>query len=274
MGPARQAVAHLPRPTLSTRRASRSGWHRRRTVPFPMRRIPRFLMALLVPAAILGAIVSAAGARGASSRLHGHGWPVGEELGFPSPSRRRRRHRRKAGRRRLRSPSGTSDRAPTTRSRAAVVATSRSCPITDDGLTAFVLAPVFGESRRPPAPPRRLAHDALALRRVDAAPSAHEQPGRQLRPLRLPNPYTAYTRADWHPGIGIWQYDSAGLGAPLTTVEAMDAGVVAGEVARRCRVDTAPPPAPTSNKGRGRAPGARLVVEHGGPRHASGSSAR
>ena len=36
------------------------------------------------------------------------------------------------------------------------------------------------------------------------------------------NPNTAYQRAYWHPGIGIWQYDSAGLGAPLTTVEAMD----------------------------------------------------
>ena len=45
------------------------------------------------------------------------------------------------------------------------------------------------------------------------------------------DPHTAYPRAYWHPGIGIWQYDSAGLGAPLTTIEAMDVRVVAGDVA-------------------------------------------
>ena len=42
------------------------------------------------------------------------------------------------------------------------------------------------------------------------------------------NPSTPYQRAYWHPGVGIWQYDSAGLGAPFTAIESMRVSTVAG----------------------------------------------
>ncbi len=46
------------------------------------------------------------------------------------------------------------------------------------------------------------------------------------------DPYTAYTRAYWHPGIGIYQYDSAGVGAPYTAIERMDVRTVSADVAK------------------------------------------
>ncbi|MGQ0832710.1 MAG: FG-GAP repeat domain-containing protein [Microthrixaceae bacterium] len=47
------------------------------------------------------------------------------------------------------------------------------------------------------------------------------------------NPSTTYPRAFWHPGIGIWQYDSAGVGAPFTAAERIDVSAVARDVASR-----------------------------------------
>ena len=44
----------------------------------------------------------------------------------------------------------------------------------------------------------------------------------------IPDPVQAGVLA---PGLGIWQYDTAGLGAPLTTIEAMDVRVIAGRIA-------------------------------------------
>ena len=115
----------------------------------------------------------------------------------------------------------------------AAAATPRSCAISDNGLAALILAPVFKESSA--ATTATSSPSPMTLSRYDewsgvygTTTSADSNYG--LYAFR--NPYTAYPRAYWNPGIGIWQYDSAGLGAPLTTVEAMDVRVVAAEVAR------------------------------------------
>jgi hypothetical protein len=44
------------------------------------------------------------------------------------------------------------------------------------------------------------------------------------------DPSTPYKRAYWHPGIGIWQYDTAGVGAPFTAIERIDVSIVAADV--------------------------------------------
>lgn len=117
--------------------------------------------------------------------------------------------------------------------RASVAATSRRCTISDDGLTALVLAPVFKESSAATTP--ATAPSPMTLSRYDEwsgtfGTSNNRDANYGLYAFRTPS--TPYQRAFWHPGIGIWQYDSAGLGAPLTTIEAMDAGRVAADVAR------------------------------------------
>jgi hypothetical protein len=117
--------------------------------------------------------------------------------------------------------------------RAAVADTSRTCPITNDGLAALALAPVFKESSAATTP--TTAPAPMTLSRYDewtgtVSTTNNRDANYGLYAFR--NPLTPYPRAFWHPGIGIWQYDSAGLGAPLTTIEAMDAGVVAADVAR------------------------------------------
>jgi hypothetical protein len=45
------------------------------------------------------------------------------------------------------------------------------------------------------------------------------------------DPSTAYARAYWTPGVGVFQYDSAGVGAPFTAAELMDVQYIAGDVA-------------------------------------------
>ena len=116
--------------------------------------------------------------------------------------------------------------------RASVVAITRPCTISDDGLTALVLAPVFKESSAATMP--STAPSPMTLSRYDewnGTYSTSGTPSNNYGLYAFRNPYTAYSRAFWHPGIGIWQYDTAGLGAPLTTVEAMDVGVVAAKAA-------------------------------------------
>ncbi len=116
--------------------------------------------------------------------------------------------------------------------RSSVSATTRSCPITDDGLTALALAPVFKESSA--ATTAETAPAPMTLSRYDEWSGTYGTTNNQDANYGLyafRNPNTSYLRAFWHPGIGVWQYDSAGLGAPLTTVEAMDTGVVAANVA-------------------------------------------
>ena len=38
-------------------------------------------------------------------------------------------------------------------------------------------------------------------------------------------------RAFWHPGVGMWQFDSAGLGAPFTAAQRIDTYVVSAQAA-------------------------------------------
>src|SRR4029453_9829135 len=45
------------------------------------------------------------------------------------------------------------------------------------------------------------------------------------------DPNTPYKRAYWTPGVGIFQYDVAGVGKPFTAAEMMNVQYVAGDVA-------------------------------------------
>jgi hypothetical protein len=117
--------------------------------------------------------------------------------------------------------------------RDAVASTSRACTISNDGLTALVMAPVFAESSA--ATTASTAPSPMTLSRYDewngVVSTSMGTPENNYGLYAFRNPRTSYRRAFWHPGLGIWQYDTAGLGAPLTTVEAMDVRVVAGAVA-------------------------------------------
>jgi hypothetical protein len=88
---------------------------------------------------------------------------------------------------------------PYTDVREAAERTDRSCTISDDGLAALVLAatwPETGAGTGPPSP--------MTLSRYDTASSLYFES----------NPSSPYRRAFWHAGVGMWQFDSAGLGAP------------------------------------------------------------
>ncbi|MCU1371992.1 MAG: hypothetical protein JWO77_3186 [Ilumatobacteraceae bacterium] len=117
--------------------------------------------------------------------------------------------------------------------RASASATSRSCTISDDGLTAMVVAPVFKESSAAVSP--STAPAPMTLSRYDEwngtyATTSNQSANYGLYAFR--NPDTAYKRAFWHPGIGIWQYDSAGVGAPFTAIERMDVRTTSADVAK------------------------------------------
>jgi hypothetical protein len=195
-----------------------------------MRRIPRSLAALFVLASFVGGAVSPVGAQELPPGFT-DGVPVGAE---PEPG---------AGTAAPATQPSSAETAATTQRyfgdgayaavRTAVAATSRPCTISNDGLTALVLAPVFKESSAATTPSS--APSPMTLSRYDewtgiTGTTNNRDANYGLYAFR--NPYTPYQRAYWHPGIGIWQYDSAGLGAPLTTIEAMDVGTVAGDVAR------------------------------------------
>ena len=129
-------------------------------------------------------------------------------------------------------------RGPYEALRAAVTATARPCSLSDDGLTALALAPVFGESSAATTP--STAPSPMTLSRYNEWTGSYPPPlGSATDTNRNANyglyafrdPTTSYRRAYWNPGIGIWQYDSAGVGAPFTTIEAMDVGVVGADVA-------------------------------------------
>jgi hypothetical protein len=128
--------------------------------------------------------------------------------------------------------------------RAAVAAVPRACELSDDELTALVMAPVFKEVSQAQTPDA--APSPMTLSRWDewtgvAAGNNNMNANYGLYPFR--DPYgTPYPRAYWTPGIGIFQYDSAGVGAPFTAAELIDVKYVAGDVAagmagRYCAAD-------------------------------------
>ena len=191
-----------------------------------MRRTRRFL---LTSCLLVAAIVMEVAPAGAEDLPPGFtdGRPVGEELGGPPTASR------PAG-----GPAAVTQRYFGAEAFAAVQAsateTARTCPITDDGMTALVLAPVFKESSA--ATTAATAPAPMTLSRYDewngVFSDSQGTPENNYGLYAFRDPATSYPRAFWHPGIGIWQYDTAGLGAPLTTIESMDVGTVAADVAR------------------------------------------
>ena len=121
--------------------------------------------------------------------------------------------------------------------RQAVAATSRSCALSDDGLTAMAMAPIFKESSAAttaasaPAPMTLSRHDEwTGIYPTSAATESNSNSNYSLYAFRDPD--TSAVRAYWHPGVGIWQYDGSGLGAPFTAAEVIDVRTVAADVAR------------------------------------------
>lgn len=116
--------------------------------------------------------------------------------------------------------------------RAAVAATPRSCALSDDELTALVMAPVFKEVSMAETP--EAAPSPMTLSRWDewsgrASGSNNLNANYGLYAFR--DPATPYKRAYWTPGIGIFQYDVAGVGKPYTAAEMMNVQFIAGDVA-------------------------------------------
>ncbi|HEU0170297.1 MAG TPA: hypothetical protein VFR26_02575 [Acidimicrobiales bacterium] len=116
--------------------------------------------------------------------------------------------------------------------RAAVAATPRSCALSDDELTALVMAPIFKEVSMAETP--ETAPSPMTLSRWDEwsgrwSGSNNLNANYGLYAFRDPN--TPYKRAFWTPGIGIFQYDVAGVGKPFTAAEMMNVQFIAGDVA-------------------------------------------
>lgn len=117
--------------------------------------------------------------------------------------------------------------------RAAVAATPRSCDLSDDTLTALVMAPIFKEVSMAETPDA--APSPMTLSRWDewtgkVSGSNNLNANYGLYPHRDPHG-TPYKRAFWTPGIGIFQYDVAGVGAPFTAAELVNVEFVARTVA-------------------------------------------
>jgi hypothetical protein len=116
--------------------------------------------------------------------------------------------------------------------RAAVAATPRSCALSDDELTALVMAPIFKEVSMAETP--ETAPSPMTLSRWDEwsgrwSGSNNLNANYGLYAFRDPN--TPYKRAYWTPGVGIFQYDVAGVGKPFTAAEMMNVQFIAGDVA-------------------------------------------
>ena len=121
-------------------------------------------------------------------------------------------------------------------------ATPKPCSITNQDLVALVFAPMFKESSAATSP--SAVGSPMTLSRADEWTTGVYSTATNLDAnyglYEARNPNTAYQRAYWHPGIGLWQYDSAGVGAPFTAVERMDVRVVGvdvvdGMLGRYCR---------------------------------------
>ncbi|MGH9112108.1 MAG: hypothetical protein ACRDZN_07420 [Acidimicrobiales bacterium] len=117
--------------------------------------------------------------------------------------------------------------------RRAVGETPRRCAITDNDLTAMVMAPVFKEvsmAETPDAVP-----SPMTLSRYDewtGVRSGSSNLNANYGLYAFWDPYgTPYKRAYWAPGIGVFQYDPAGVGAPFTAAELINVEFIAKDVA-------------------------------------------
>ena len=149
-------------------------------------------------------------------------------------------------------PDGKANNAPVTKYfgqgpweaiNAATEATTRCTGLSAPGLTALVVSPIFKESSAATRPTS--APSPMTLSRYDewnGVMSTTTNVSANYGLYAFRDPYTAYTRAYWHPGIGIFQYDSAGVGAPYTAIERMDVRIVAADVARGMAARYCAPP--------------------------------
>lgn len=125
-------------------------------------------------------------------------------------------------------------------------ATPKCAGLSASGLAALMVAPVFKESSA--ATKASTLPSPMTLSRYDEwngvyATTDNRSANYGLYAFR--NPKTGWVRAYWHPGIGMWQYDSAGVGAPFTAIESMDVRVVAVDVAKGMAIRYCTP-SPTS----------------------------
>jgi len=95
-------------------------------------------------------------------------------------------------------------------------AEERRCGLTTNKLAALMLAPTYPETGAPSG----RAPSPMTLSRWDNQPGLHSFATVSGQP-----------RAFWHPGVGMWQFDSAGLGAPFTAAQRIDTYVVAAQTA-------------------------------------------
>lgn len=92
----------------------------------------------------------------------------------------------------------------------------RRCGLTTNKLAALMLAPTYPETGTPSGQ----APSPMTLSRWDPQPGLHSF-----------GTVAGEPRAFWHPGVGMWQFDSAGLGAPFTAAQRIDTYVVAAQTA-------------------------------------------
>lgn len=95
-------------------------------------------------------------------------------------------------------------------------AEERRCGLTTNRLAALMLAPTYPET----GAPANAAPSPMTLSRWDDQVGLHS-----FRTV------AGQPRAFWHPGIGAWQFDSAGLGAPYTAAQRIDTYVIAARAA-------------------------------------------
>lgn len=111
---------------------------------------------------------------------------------------------------------------------------AKPCRVGSEELAAMVFAPIFKESSAATSPSS--VGSPMTLSRADEWTSGVRGTGNNLDAnhglYENRNPDTPYQRAYWHPGIGLWQYDSAGVGAPFTAAGRIDTAVVGLDVVR------------------------------------------
>lgn len=95
-------------------------------------------------------------------------------------------------------------------------AEERRCGLTTNKLAAMMLAPTYPETGTPSGQ----APSPMTLSRSDNHAGLHSFGTVADQP-----------RAFWHPGVGMWQFDSAGLGAPFTAAQRIDTFVVSAQTA-------------------------------------------
>lgn len=93
------------------------------------------------------------------------------------------------------------------------------CGLNRNQFVAAMLAPSWPET----GASGELVPSPMTLSRWDAQPAL----------FAFGDPGSAFRRAFWHPGVGLWQFDSAGLGAPYTASQRIDIRAIATAMAQQ-----------------------------------------